>query len=176
MLKFIYCDVPRGINLFIYRQPKKKEELFSSCWGRLVYWANFGKYSGPAIIFECQDLTKELKWKSSQTPFIKKELSRLEDDGHKVIYGKRHIEIVQNLESIRSTQLFRTLLHEFGHYHDPNSSDRSFQEREDYAHRYASDLQKKLKKSGAIPFDRILDKDSINSRGLRKEWFERKGL
>ena len=73
--------------------------------------------------------------------------------------------------------MFRTLLHEVGHWVDylekverPEAAgvesfdtlnDRYFsrpkQEREAFAHRYADELGNKLKKFGLLPFDRIED-------------------
>ncbi|MDJ0797430.1 MAG: hypothetical protein QNJ51_11470 [Calothrix sp. MO_167.B12] len=47
-----------------------------------------------------------------------KELERLREDGHRTATDKRHYLISSTLDSIRNTQLYRTLHHEIGHYVD----------------------------------------------------------
>ena len=90
--------------------------------------------------------------------------------------GSKYI-IQTDEKSTRNTQLYRTIIHEVGHWVDylekverPEANgvesyavlnDRYFsrprQEREAFAHRYADELGDKLKKFGLIPFDRIDD-------------------
>ena len=104
------------LNLVIFRQPKRKEEILNSVWGRLIYSYEFEGDYRPAIILEAIDPTKILKWPKSLTPGGQKELERLRLDGHNVVSTKRDHQIHCDQNSIRATQLYRTLPHEIGHY------------------------------------------------------------
>ena len=44
-------------------------------------------------------------------------------------------------------------------------------EKEAFAHKYADLIASKLKSRGIIPFQRIIDKESIERDGLKLEWF-----
>src|SRR5262249_57700544 len=50
------CDHVAGIAGVILRQPKRKEELLASAWGRLGFAAHVGPISGPAIVLEAHPL------------------------------------------------------------------------------------------------------------------------
>lgn len=104
------------LNLMIFRQPKRKEEILNSVWGRLIYSYEFEGDYRPAIILESGNPDKILKWSKSQTPDGLKELERLRMDGHVIVNTKREYQIHCNLNSTRATQLYRTLPHEIGHY------------------------------------------------------------
>ena len=172
MLTLIQPEYTEEIDMLILRQPKTKEETVSPCWGRLGYWTNIGRYSGVAIFLEAQQIDRPMKWKTSMSPHQARELERLRNDGHDIQVGRRAYVITRTVESVRSTQLFRTLLHEIGHNSDPKPFDRQSQEKEDFAHRFADEMRDKLIADGAIPFPRILDEQSIlATQGLRLEWF-----
>lgn len=169
-----------GVNLFIFRQPKRKEEILSSVWGRLGYNVEIGSFKGSAIILESIDLSKPLIWSKSLTPETTVELERLEHDGHKVIQENRAFIIENTHESVRATQLYRTLLHEIGHWVQWNTlvlrpskegldseelEEVYFQmtsnEKEVFAHRYADNMRKKLIENKVIPFTRINDREAF---------------
>ncbi len=194
ILQFVSQDHLDGIELVLLRQPTRKQSTLSSVWGRFVYYAVTGKYSGTAICLEAQDISKPWHWKtSSASPDDHKELDRLREDGHRIALKKRFYEIERTLESVRSTQLYRTLLHELGHYvdwlihllnpvvasSDPDEEDRitrafdgkPFQEREAFAHRYADDLKAGLTSKQSVPFERILDYKRMEREGLNRKWF-----
>lgn len=75
-------------------------------------------------------------------------------------------------DSARSTQLYRTLLHEIGHHVDYRGTPggawdrKSSSEKERFAHDYTNDLRAKLIEEGVIPFDRILNPDSLERDGF----------
>jgi hypothetical protein len=183
-------DVPRDhlsvIELLVLRQPKRKERILSSAWGRFLYCADTGDHHGTAICLEAQEPDKCLSWKKDLTPDGAAELERLRQDGHQITLDKRRYRIQCSLESIRATQLYRTLLHELGHGADwllnciRRETDEEYQrfhnkparEREAYAHRYAQELRSTLVERRRIPFQRILNRHSISRDGLRKSWFE----
>jgi len=104
------------LNLIVFRQPKRKEEILNAVWGRLVYSYKFESKYRPAVILEAINSNKVLKWPKSQSPDGQRELERLKIDGHEIDTTKREHQIRCSLESIRSTQLYRTLPHEIGHY------------------------------------------------------------
>ena len=103
------------IEIVVLRQPKRKEEILRPVWGRFVYYADLGKYSGPGVYLEAIQKNTVIKWGKKLTPFYEKELRALEADGHNIERVKRGYDINTSPESVRSTQLFRTLPHEIGH-------------------------------------------------------------
>lgn len=174
LLSFLPEEDWAGVNLFILRQPKRKEVILSSIWGRLGYNVDIGTYKGPVIILESQDINKPLIWSKSLDPETAIELERLVQDGHQVSQDKRKYIIAMTMESVRATQLYRTLLHEIGHWVQWNTlvlkpfkegmelevlEDEYFRipgsEKEAFAHRYADKLRNKLIEDKIIPFNRI---------------------
>lgn len=167
-----------ALKTIVFRQPKRKEELLNPVWGRLIYSYNFENDYYPAIIIDAVDLTKKLKWSVKLDPEDTLELVRLKADGHVFVTDKRwHIAELQ-IEPVRNTQLYRTLLHEFGHYvhylqeveccgeenEDYEIRDArwdiykkiSKQDKERFAHSYADGLTQKLRVSGQIPFSKLV--------------------
>ena len=162
------------LKFIILRQPKRKEEILSPVWGRLIYSYEFEDEYFPAIILDAIDLDKKISWTKKQTVEDQKEFERLKSDGHKFIEQKR--EFIAEFEPvfIRNTQLYRTLLHEFGHYvhylevvESPENDDEDYEEKEKrydfyfslpqtekekFAHNYAEKLKKKLIAEKVIPF------------------------
>lgn len=181
---FLLSRVPasdwEGLETFVFRQPTRKARILRPAWGRMFYRADLGfrgssiVKSGPAIFLEACDVNETTEWPTSLDPDDAAELDRLRSDGHHVgKVGRKHMISISS-ESVRSTQLYRTLLHEIGHWLEwlesvknpvarggdyseladlyfarPNS------EREALAHRYADKLRAALAKSGIIPFSRI---------------------
>lgn len=82
------------LKFIVLRQPKRKEELLSPVWGRLIYSYEFENKYFPAVIIESFDYTKKFKWTKSLTVDKQKELDRLKDDGHKIIEDKRYYTAV----------------------------------------------------------------------------------
>lgn len=81
-------------EVIVLRQPKRKERILGPVWGRMVYWSNLGRFTGPAIYPETQDTSRPLKWSKSLTPDQAHELERLRDDGHHVTSDRRSCQIV----------------------------------------------------------------------------------
>jgi hypothetical protein len=95
------------------------------------------------------------------------------------------------LESIRNTQLYRTLPHEVGHFvqydrevrgragGDPSRllrlQDAYFAkpviERETFAQRYAREFVEKQRGERRLPFDRLVDRLRMKQQGLESIWF-----
>jgi hypothetical protein len=191
LLSLIPLGHLEDVELLVLRQPKRKERIISPVWGRIVYWTGIGKYSGPAVYLEAQDISRPHKWSKSLSPDDARELERLKRDGHPIDSSGRHHVIASTQESIRNTQLFRTLPHEIGHYVDyiekvdePSGDDldlwerldakyhkRLTNEKEAYADRYADDFLEKTQSSGEIPFDLRFDADVIRGHGLEPAWF-----
>ena len=161
------------LKFIVRRQPKRKEEIISPVWGRLIYSYEFEDDYSPAIILDAIDLTKKFKWTKKQNIEDQKEFERLKNDGHIFEENKREFITDFTFKESRNTQLYRTLIHEFGHYvHYLNSTlvsdDENFSERErleeiyfnlpksekeKYAHKYADDLIIKLQNQKIIPFE-----------------------
>jgi hypothetical protein len=74
----------QDIKTIVLRQPKRKERILSPVWGRLVYWSEIGRHSGPTVYLESQDVSHPLKWDTSLKPDLALELERLREDGHKI--------------------------------------------------------------------------------------------
>jgi hypothetical protein len=99
--------------------------------------------------------------------------------GHVVEDTGKSLLFHSSQEAIRATQLYRTLLHEIGHWVDwllkveqPAAKQsvpyevlsdryfaRPFQEREQFAHRYASAMRERLMKAKRIPFTSVPEAD-----------------
>ncbi len=144
----------------------------------MFYYADLGYTEGasvrrgPAVFLEAVNPQAKLEWLSSLQPDDKAELDRLRKDGHLIEQiGRRHV-FQMTTAAIRATQLYRTLLHEIGHWVDwlerverPSErggdfgelSDAYFQrpkhEREAFAHRYADETRERLSRFGIIPFE-----------------------
>jgi hypothetical protein len=166
-----------GLGLLVLRQPKRKEQILSSVWGRLSYSLEIGRHQGPAVILEAIPLAQPMIWSRSLDPVGMAEQERLRQDGHTIRATRRGYLIETTAESVRATQLYRTLLHEIGHWNDylrsvirpagatPYSfaalSDRyrsrPCSEREAFAHRYAERMGGLLRTWGVIPFPRLSD-------------------
>jgi hypothetical protein len=179
-----------GLDLFLFRQPTTKQRILEPVWGRFLYYAWPGKHHGSAICFEAQSLTP-LKWSRSVTPELKRELLRLESDGHRIIASKRTFEIHMTPESLRNTTPFRTALHEVGHYVDwqdsvlrvPSTSEegadaatRAFKSKtpamkEDFAHRYAATTGARLRALGQLPFIPQWENEEMAIAGVERAWF-----
>lgn len=171
-----------GIDLIVLRQPKRKERILNLVWGQLRYWTEIQHYSGVAIHIEAQAVDGISCWGKSLAPDDFQELERLEEDGHQVISEARRYVIQMTAESIRATQLYRTLPHEVGHYVDyllskdeEGDSDlfwsKPSKDKEDFAHRYAREFIEREKKAGNIPFQRKLDESALLAEGLSVSWF-----
>lgn len=152
-----------------------------------------GKYTGAAICLEAQPINGSLKWGNSLSPFYQKELKALKQDGHEIAKFKRGWKVFTTPETVRNTQLFRTLPHEFGHAVDflKNNLEPSFVtkteeedeyiikvfdsksalDKEEYANRYAREFYDKHAGAGDLPFDRIIDEALFKRLGLDLSWF-----
>jgi hypothetical protein len=183
-VRHVLANIPmmdwEGLETFVLRQSTRKQRTLSPAWGRLLYDADLGlpgraaKRMGPAVLMEAVDCAAKLEWSSSLGPEDQVELERLKQDGHAIERVGRRYVLSINVEATRATQLYRTLLHEIGHWVDwlekverPAASGGDFDslyeayfqrpkgEREAFAHRYADEARERLQRSGVIPFDRI---------------------
>jgi hypothetical protein len=179
-----------GLQTFLLRQPTRKENLLEPSWGRLAHAAEIGQpnkpdiYQGPALILEAINPHASFKWSKSLSPSAKQELDRLKRDGNLVQDHGKYFLISPDINSARATQLYRTVLHEIGHWVEwlerverPSSPDanslvdlldaywaRPSREREAYAHKYADALRTRLYEDGKIPFDRIDPEQSNDAK------------
>ncbi|MBD3904034.1 hypothetical protein NAL32_04670 [Chryseobacterium sp. Ch-15] len=173
IIQYIPKEDYGDLRFIILRQPKRKEEIISPVWGRLVYSFEFENEYFPAIILDSIDLNKRLVWSKKQTIEDQKEFILLKEDGHLFIENKRDFISELKLNPSRNTQLYRTLLHEFGHYvhylevvERPGTNDAKEirddyymslpkVEKEKFAHQYTNRLKKKLTDDKIIPFENM---------------------
>jgi hypothetical protein len=163
MLELIPAIDWEGIEFLVLRQPTRKQALLEPVWGRLVYSFEFRQHYAGAVVLEAQDYNRLIRWPRKLQPDDQREVQRLREDGLEVIETKRDFRFQLSSDSVRSVQLFRSLLHEIGHWVDYKTHERSEDvywnksrdEKETYAHRYAQALAMKLKKEGRIPFPRL---------------------
>ncbi len=157
--------------------------------GRFVYYADLGRYSGPAIYLEAMQINRIIKWDNKLNPYQKKELNSLETDGHIIKKIKKGYDVCTNPETVRNTQLFRTIPHEVGHAVDylKNSLKPSIEaedeyitnaynskpslDKEEFAHRYAREFFSKWSTWGSLPFKRIYNENKLKEMGVDPEWF-----
>lgn len=162
-LAFLILNLP--VNYFgelktiILRRPRRKETILSPVWGRLVYSYAFEQEDLPVIVLESIQIGKTLRWGRKLIPEDQKELERLCRDGHPMVETRRHYVFELTPEASRNTQLYRTFLHELGHwvhYQQYGDFERYFQlpssEKEAFAHRFADSTRQELIDSGIIPF------------------------
>ena len=168
VLKLIPEIDRHGIDLIVFRQPKRKERIFSPVWGRMAYWADFGKHSGTSVVIEAIAHDYSYKIGKDIGPVFARELEALTADGHKVITAAKKIEIACPPNAIRNTQLFRTLPHEIGHNVDFTQKVRNAEgdweelrnlyfarpqrEREQFADRYAATVMALYRANDIAPF------------------------
>lgn len=176
MISLLPSDDVQNVDLIVLRQPTRKQKILSSVWGRLAFFYETEHYSGTAIVLEAQKVDEPLEWSKSVNPERKRELQRLERDGHQIRTDSRKMIIHTNLECCRNTQLYRTIPHEIGHYVDYLNDEDAFdsktsKDKEDFAHRYADEFNVKMKKSGKLPFKRIFDEEKIKADDLCVDWF-----
>jgi hypothetical protein len=159
MIGYIPSSDYGDLKLIILRQPTRKQERISPVWGRLIFYYTFENREYPAIILEAANYEKPVRWKRGLDPDDQKELERLRNDGHQFTEDKRGYTCHLQVENVRNTQLYRTLLHEFGHYVQYYNAENFFgiskNERERFAHNYAEKLNEQLRKEHRIPFDKI---------------------
>jgi hypothetical protein len=163
------------IDLMVFRQPTRKQAQQNPVWGRLRYCAAVGNHLGPAVYLEAQKIGASLRWSRKLSLDSQAELARLRDDGHMVTENRREFVITPSENSIRNTLLYRTVLHEIGHWvqYDREALDETTGlsedfdlaydlyfskpdvEREHFAHRYATETATLLRSKGVLPFDPI---------------------
>jgi hypothetical protein len=181
-----------GIQGVILRQPKRKEELLSPAWGRLRYAVEVGPISGVAIVVEACSVPLTLKWSRRLDPPAQEEFERLLREADRVESTNRQHILHFGLEAVQAVQLYRTVLHELGHWVDclekvelparvPGGEcwgelwqaycRGPARERESFAHPYARDLAHDLKTRGLIPFERILILKKLAAEGLSRQDF-----
>jgi hypothetical protein len=177
-----------GLALFVLRQPKRKEAVLNGVWGRLAYGGAIGRpqdgmLRGPAIFLEATEPDFGFSLSASMRPAAKAEFERLLKDGHSVTREGPRFSVQCSLETTRNTQLYRTVLHEIGHWVDwlqkverpvmpPDLQEDQYewrrelqakydqrppQEREALANQYADGMWAKLVAAGVIPFPRRLE-------------------
>jgi hypothetical protein len=113
----------------------------------------------------------QFRWLRKIDIDTQKELKRLRNDGFEIIETKRSFEIDLTLENVRNTQLYRTLLHEIGHYVQYCEDEEKFDrlpsaEKEVFAHNFADKLKLELEQEGLIPFPRQFHEASFIQNGL----------
>ncbi len=188
LLKLIPEADRAGLSVVVFRQPKRKERIFSPVWGRMAYWAEFGRHTGMSVVIEAQPLDYNYRLKKHVGPVFTQELDALRRDGHRVDITSRYIEISCPPEAIRATQLFRTVPHEIGHHldyqqkveaaFDRNEGElddlislffaRPQQEREAFADRYAEEVMGAFRRHGIVPFPPLSNRVEA---GLNPDWF-----
>jgi len=163
MLGYIPLSDYGALKYIVFRQPTQKEKILSSVWGRLSYSYWFEEKFFPAVILEAFKEGDELVWSRKLSVQDTLEFERLKQDGHVFAEDKRSYKSQLTQEAVRSTQLYRTLLHEIGHYvHYQNvlheeGEDFYFEsvlkeEKEKFAHAYADKMASKLRAAHIIPF------------------------
>ncbi|MEM7426516.1 MAG: hypothetical protein AAF441_10495 [Pseudomonadota bacterium] len=161
------------IDCLVFRQPTRKQVSRCPVWGRLQYLAMIGSFIGPAVLLEAQEVGAKIKWGRKLNVEDQAELERLKSDGHDIQETSRGWIFTLSEQSIRQTLLYRTLLHEIGHWvhyetevlwdraldveqpdgHADIFFARPSRELEQFAHAYAAKTGKRLKDAGHVPFD-----------------------
>ncbi len=165
-------------QIVVFRQPTNKQAALMPVWGRFAYYFGPIDYDDDsvdksAIVFEAKRIGEIMRYPHKMSLEDRKEFERLKEDGHVFTKEKRYWETRLSEETIRSTVLYRTLIHELGHWkqycddvkfkereaeaeekdpHDRHHS-RPAVEKEQFAHRFADENRRKLRDLGLIPFE-----------------------
>ncbi|MCU1288129.1 MAG: hypothetical protein JWN60_358 [Acidobacteria bacterium] len=179
ILQHISSAYYKDLRTIILRQPKRTETIFSPVWGRLVFYYGLESTDFPAIILESVKTGSKLSWTRKIDIERQKEIERLRNDGFEITETKRSYEINLTLENVRNTQLYRTLLHEIGHYVQYSENPEKFDtipsvEKEVFAHNFADKLKLELEEKGLIPFPRQFFDQSFIQNGLDPNDFTEK--
>jgi hypothetical protein len=116
LLAKVAGHLPGLPDMLVFRQPTRKQRLLKPVWGRFLYYAEIGEVRGSAIMLEAQEEGAKLKWSRRMTPEDRAEFGRLVADGHAFKEEKRHFVAQVEPGAARQTVLYRTLLHELGHW------------------------------------------------------------
>jgi hypothetical protein len=181
----------------VFRQPTLKQALLKPSWGRISYYAELfepGKAPHsprPVIFLDAVSVSKPTRWSKHLGPADQQELDRLSLDGHVVRHTSKSVLVQYSYSSARNTQLYRTLLHEIGHWVDyvtkverPSDVEgadyselvgrywaRPQVDCEAFAHRYADSVRERLRTAGHIPFERIFDPIALEHEGIEPARF-----
>ncbi len=178
----------RGVVL---RQSTKKQSKLCGVWGRMVYNADAGPVSGPAIFLEAEEANKQLRWPSKLSGSMQREFERMEQLSLRYSSDKRYRKICWNVQDLRRWLLYHTLIHEVGHWAEYLSKlvvpfengegewqdlegsyfQRPQSERESFAHRFSDEWRDELIRQSVIPFARRFDANALRKEGLDPEWF-----
>lgn len=184
VLKVLRASAPSISSLpdmLAFRQPSRKQRQLKPVWGRFLYFAEFGAHKRTAIVLEAQEIGAAIRWPKRMSLDDQAELDRLRADGHVFNETKWTFDTLLSAQSVRSTILYRSLLHEIGHwaqYHEEvldtaTALDAEYDiarelyfskpssEREVYAHKFAERLAADLRSSGAIPFEPLAFEPSL---------------
>ena len=195
VLELVEQEHLEQIELMIFRQPTKKEEILRPVWGRFTRYSDISsQYSGSSVFLEAQPIGAIIRWDNKLHPYDRRELLSLERDGHQIKQVKRGYDIITTPTTVRNTQLFRTLPHEIGHAVDylKNSLNMSLEastdiesayirslygskpslDKKEYAHRYARTFYEKHTSQGLLPFEHLYDENFLSTLGLDKKWFK----
>lgn len=170
MLSLIPVRFHDDLDLVILHQPTRKYRQLDGAWGQLCYSVEIGPLEGAAIVLHAFPATSSWPWSRGRglTPDDHQELERLRQDGHEIARRGRKLTIHANRQTVRNTQLYRTLPHEIGHWIDfseevkrDDEKERPTREREHSAHRYADAVRRWLTRNGDIPFPQMIDRESL---------------
>ncbi len=188
VLELLPKEYVQYIDLVVFRQPTSKQAKLSPVWGRLGYWSEIGKYSGPGIFIEAQPTNLSMKWRKHLNPDDIEDLERYRHAGFQIKSHSRGFNISTTPESIRAKQLYYTVPHEIGHYvdylefsdkHDCGDDDRFWElygakpkhEKEVFANRYADKFRQDMEGKNLFPFSPMNNKEEIRADNLSPEWF-----
>lgn len=181
-----------GIRGVVFQQPTRKEEQLRGVWGRLCFGVEVNGVSGPVIQLAATETPLRIRWGRHLKPDEQQELERLQSAAASSESDGRHHRMMFDIDAVRRVQLYHTIPHEIGHWADmfegvelpslgadldtwKQAWDRYWQrpghEHEVYADRYATQTVAGLREERHLPFDRMLDLQSLEDEGLRREDF-----
>ena len=183
------------VDIVVLRQPTRKQRILSPVWGRLQYFSAIGYGSKPAISIEAQPISGWFTRELPRTPDDSAEHERLIQDGHGLVREGKLYRAEWSPHATRTTQLYRTLPHEVGHWMDyvtwpqrcpirEEASEeqmgdlyfsRPDRERELFAHQYALKFLDRIRATSEIPFDPLGDRGQIEDEGMSPDWFSTLG-
>ena len=98
-----------GLGLVVLRQTNRKEQIFSSTWGRIRWCVDFRGFVGTVVMVDAIDFSRPwIRFGRSVSPDWQRELERLRSYGFTVEQTRRGYVYELATSSVRYWQLART--------------------------------------------------------------------
>lgn len=143
VLRAVPSDDLEGLDLFVFRQPGGGAEYRKCCWGAYAEAYPYRDAVKPAVLLDAVDDSAQMVAVMPLNRANGQIVECLREEGHRVAdVGDRYI-VTSTKESVRRTQLYRTVFHLVRHHVDYFRGIRDELDRENRANKYAREMKRK---------------------------------